>query len=49
MIRQPPPIKSHNGTDNLMASIALERDDFHGDWNYTIWPMKKRRKKRGSG
>jgi len=36
-------------TDQQMASIALERGDFHGDWNYTIWPTKKRSKKRESG
>jgi len=36
-------------TDQQMASIALERSDFHGDWNYTIWPAKKRGKKRESG
>jgi len=26
-----------------MASVRLERSDFHGDWNYTIWPRKTRR------
>jgi hypothetical protein len=36
-------------TDQQMASIALERGDFHGDWNYTIWPGKKRRQNRDSG
>ena len=30
-------------TDDQMASVRLERSDFHGDWNYTIWPRKTRR------
>jgi transposase len=25
-------------TDEQMAAIRLQRDDFHGDWNYTIFP-----------
>jgi hypothetical protein len=25
-------------SDDQMASIQLERHDFHGDWNYTIHP-----------
>jgi hypothetical protein len=25
-------------TDAQMASIRLERDAFHGEWNYTIQP-----------
>ena len=24
--------------DDLLAAIALERDEFHGDWNYRINP-----------
>lgn len=28
-------------TDNEMASIRLEKDPFHGEWNYTILPRKK--------
>ena len=26
------------GTDEEMATIHLERDAFHGEWNYTISP-----------
>jgi hypothetical protein len=25
-------------TDAQMASLNIERDRFHGDWNYTIHP-----------
>ena len=25
-------------SNTQMQSIILERDDFHGDWNYTICP-----------
>ena len=31
-------------TDAQMATIRLQRHDFHGDWNYTIHPMSKRRR-----
>jgi Rhodopirellula transposase DDE domain len=31
-------------TDTQMAAIRLERHQFHGDWNYTIQPMSKRRR-----
>jgi len=31
-------------TDAQMAAIRLERHQFHGDWNYTIQPMSKRRR-----
>ncbi|MBI3402900.1 MAG: hypothetical protein HY048_15910 [Acidobacteria bacterium] len=27
-----------------MATIRLERHNFHGDWNYTIHPTTKRRR-----
>ncbi len=30
-------------TDEQMASIRIEPSDFHGDWNYTIWPAKSLR------
>ena len=30
-------------TDAQMATIRLQRHDFHGDWNYTIHPISKRR------
>lgn len=29
-------------SDDEFASIQLVRDDFHGDWNYTIRPRKKK-------
>lgn len=29
-------------TDKQLASIHLEPADFHGDWNYTIWPATSR-------
>jgi hypothetical protein len=31
-------------TDKQMAQINIARDDFHGDWNYTIRPHAHRRK-----
>jgi DDE family transposase len=31
-------------TDAQMAAIRLERHQFHGDWNYTIQPVSKRRR-----
>jgi hypothetical protein len=30
-------------TDAQMATIRLKRHDFHGDWNYTIYPAQRRR------
>lgn len=27
-------------TDGEMAQLNIERDDFHGDWNYTIKPLR---------
>jgi hypothetical protein len=30
-------------TDDQMASINIKRDDFHGEWNYTIHPQRQRR------
>lgn len=30
-------------TDKQLASIHLEPADFHGDWNYTIWPATTRK------
>jgi hypothetical protein len=32
-------------TDEQLASVNLEPADFHGDWNYTIWPSKARSRK----
>ncbi len=31
-------------TDMQMATIQLQRHQFHGDWNYTIHPISKRRR-----
>jgi DDE family transposase len=31
-------------TDAQMATIRLQRHPFHGDWNYTIHPISKRRR-----
>ena len=28
-------------TDQEMAAINISRDDFHGDWNYTIRPNNR--------
>jgi hypothetical protein len=25
-----------------LAAVNLKRADFHGDWNYTIYPTRKR-------
>jgi hypothetical protein len=30
-------------SDEQMAEIRLERAEFHGDWNYTIWPAHTRK------
>jgi transposase len=29
-------------SDEQMASLHVEPSEFHGDWNYTIWPAKRR-------
>lgn len=29
-------------SDEQLSRINLHRDDFHGDWNYTIRPRRKR-------
>jgi hypothetical protein len=31
-------------TDAQLAAVRLERHDFHGDWNYTIYPASPRRR-----
>lgn len=31
-------------SDNQMAELHVERDPFHGDWNYTLIPRTGRRK-----
>jgi hypothetical protein len=36
-------------TDAQMDSLYLERADFHGEWNYTIWPRKKRKRRATHG
>ena len=28
-------------SDQQMAAIRLRRDEFHGEWNYTILPRNK--------
>jgi hypothetical protein len=32
-------------TDTQMATVRLERHTFHGEWNYTIHPVVKRRRR----
>jgi len=32
-------------SDEEFATINLKRDDFHGEWNYTVRPRSKRRRK----
>ena len=32
-------------TDAQMATVRLNRHEFHGDWNYTIAPTAKRRRR----
>jgi hypothetical protein len=29
-------------TDAELASLNLKRDDFHGDWNYIVSPVRRR-------
>jgi hypothetical protein len=31
-------------TDAQMATVRLRRHEFHGDWNYTIYPASRRRR-----
>jgi len=28
-------------SDNEMEGINIDRDDFHGEWNYTILPAQR--------
>ncbi|MEA3638409.1 MAG: hypothetical protein VBE63_00525 [Lamprobacter sp.] len=28
------------GTGKMLAELALERDDFHGEWNYRLKPRQ---------
>lgn len=42
----PPGIKV---TDEQLTSVRLELADFHGDWNYTIWPSRTTPRRRPSG
>jgi hypothetical protein len=30
-------------TDAQMSTVCLKRHDFHGDWNYTVYPARRRR------
>jgi hypothetical protein len=32
-------------TDEQMATVRLKRHEFHGDWNYTIYPTSQRRRR----
>ena len=32
-------------TDAQIATVRLERHEFHGDWNYTIYPASRRRRR----
>ena len=34
-------VKGIKVTDAEMASLALERDEFHGEWNYTLYSLEK--------
>ena len=36
-------------TDDEMASIHLERSEFHGEWNYTIYPTRHSQQKKRTG
>jgi Rhodopirellula transposase DDE domain len=29
-------------TDTELASLNLKQDNFHGDWNYTVLPVRKK-------
>ena len=31
-------------SDAELAAVAIERDEFHGEWNYRIKPRPSRRK-----
>ena len=31
-------------TDAQMATIRLQRHEFHGEWNYTVYPASRRRR-----
>ena len=31
-------------TDEELAQVSIERDEFHGEWNYRIKPHRTRRK-----
>jgi hypothetical protein len=33
-------------SDAQLAAVNICRHDFHGEWNYTIAPIKKRRNKK---
>jgi transposase len=35
--------KGHDVTDAQMATLNLDPHRFHGDWNYTIYPNRRRR------
>ena len=33
-------------SDGQMEKVELKKHEFHGDWNYTIYPSKNKSKKR---
>ncbi|MGR3220643.1 MAG: ISAzo13-like element transposase-related protein, partial [Candidatus Anammoxibacter sp.] len=33
-------VKGIKVTDAEMALLALERDEFHGEWNYTLYSQQ---------
>src|SRR5690606_35389955 len=37
--------KGQKITDEQMAGLSIKMDKFHGEWNYTIHPRKKRQKR----
>jgi len=41
-------VKGIKVSDAQMAKIKIEHDEFHGEWNYTIRPRAKPKKKAGS-
>jgi hypothetical protein len=43
-------VKGVKVSDEQMAKIRIEHDEFHGEWNYTIRPRRHRKKRaRGRG
>ena len=40
--RRKPLSQGHQVSDAQMATLAITRDPFHGEWNYTIHPASRR-------